>query len=185
MDALKEFSIPIKGLKNGVREFDFTIGEAFFKNFEGSPVSEGEFDVHLTFDKKDSFIELTFDFDGTMRTDCDRCTASIDLPFGDSHFLLVKYSIEDQEEDAEIVYISPEESHLNVAQYIYEFISISIPFHKTYDCQNDDPRPCDMDILKRLDPSVSDIVPEVPKQVEEPEDKKNPFNDLKKLFNNN
>ena len=181
MDALKEFSIPIKGLKNGVREFEFKIGSDFFKHFEGSPITEGTFDVRLTFDKRDSFIELIFDFDGTMRTDCDRCTASIDLPFGDSHFLTVKYSIEDQEEDAEIVYISPEDSHLNVAQYVYEFVSISVPFHKTYDCENDNPRPCDVDILKRFDPSVS----ELPKEVKETEDKKNPFNDLKNLFNNN
>jgi uncharacterized protein len=183
MDALKEFSIPIKGLNNGKREFQFKIGSKFFKNFEGSQIEEGEFDVHLIFDKKDSFIELTFDFDGTIRTECDRCTASINLPYGDSHFLMVKYTIEDQEEDAEIVYISPETSHFNVSQYIYEFISISIPFHKTYDCENDDPRPCDLDILKRFNL----LTTETPKaeEVEEKEDKKNPFNDLKNLFNNN
>jgi uncharacterized protein len=181
MDALREFSIPIKGLNNGKREFQFKINDAFFKNFEGSAIEEGEFDVHLIFDKKDSFIELTFNFDGTIRTECDRCTASIHLPYGDSHFLMVKYSIEEQEEDAEIVYISPEASHLNVAQYIYEFITISIPFHKTYDCENDNPKPCDTDILKRFDLLVS----EAPKEAEESEDKKNPFNDLKNLFNNN
>ena len=182
MDALREFSIPIKGLNNGKREFQFKIDNNFFKNFEGSQIEEGEFDVHLIFDKKDSFIELTFDFDGTIQAECDRCTASINLPYGDSHFLMVKYSIEDQAEDAEIVYISPETSHLNVAQYIYEFITISIPFHKTYDCENDNPKPCDLDILNRFTLLTTEVEK---KEVEETEDKKNPFNDLKNLFNNN
>ena len=58
MKNLKEFSLPIKGLKSGVHEFDFEIGNDFFKNFENSPIEEGNFNVHLTFDKHDAFIEM-------------------------------------------------------------------------------------------------------------------------------
>lgn len=176
MGNLKEFSLPIKGLKNGVHEYDFEIGSDFFKNFESSPVEEGNFTVHLTLDKRDSFFELSFDIDGTIRTECDRCTATIDLPVVDSQYLTVKYSIEEKEEDAEIAYITHDTSEFNIAKYIYEYISLAVPFHKAYDCENDNPMPCDFDVLNRINPtpSVSESEPV--------EKKKNPFDDLKELF---
>lgn len=180
MGNLKEFSLPIKGLKNGVHEYNFDIQEDFFNNFENTPIEKGEFKVHLTFDKRDSFFELVFEIDGTIRTECDRCTAGISLPVSDSQYLTVKYSIEEREEDAEVVYITPEASKLNVAKYIYEFICLSIPFHKVYDCENDDPQPCDFDVLNLISP---DVTPSVQEEEKESEKKKNPFDDLKNMFN--
>jgi uncharacterized protein len=177
MGNLKEFSLPIKGLKNGVHEYDFAIGSDFFKNFESSPVEEGNFNVHLTLDKRDSFFELSFDIDGTIRTECDRCTATIDLPVVDSQYLTVKYSIEEKEEDAEIAYITHDTSEFNVAKYIYEYISLAVPFHKAYDCENDDPMPCDFDVLNRINPTPLES------ESEPIDKKKNPFDDLKGLFN--
>jgi uncharacterized protein len=173
MDNLKEFSLPIRGLKNGTHEFDFQIESDFFKNFENSPIENGHFDVHLTMDKRDSFFELVFDFDGTIKTECDRCTASIDLPFGDTQNLTVKYALEESEDDAEIVFITHETSIFNVAKYLYEFICLAVPYHKIYDCENDETPPCDFDVLNRIsdEPIPEDI-----------EDTKNPFGDLKNLF---
>lgn len=179
MGNLKEFSLPIKGLKNGVHEFNFNIASDFFKKFENTPIEKGDFDVHLTFDKRDSFFELVFDIEGTIGTECDRCTADISLPVSDSQYLTVKYSIEEREEDAEVVYISPEASEFNVAKYIYEFICLAIPFHKAYDCENDDPRPCDFDVLNRIN---SDTTPSVQDEKNTQSEKKNPFDDLKNLF---
>lgn len=178
MKNLKEFSLPIKGLKNGVHEFEFEINQDFFKNFEGSPIDSGNFNVHLTFDKRDSFFELVFDIVGTVRTECDRCTASIELPIDDSQYLTVKYSIEEKEEETEIAYITHDTSEFNVAKYIYEFICLAVPYHKVYDCENDDPLPCDFDVLNRITPT-----PSVSDDIEPVDEKKNPFDDLKKIFN--
>ena len=177
MDKFKEFSLPIKGLKNGTHEFDFQIEPDFFKNFENSPIQNGHFDVHLTMDKRDAFFELVFDFDGSIDAECDRCTAPIQLHFGDSQYLTVKHSIATQDEDAEVVFISPEAPDFNVAQYIYEFICLSVPYHKVYDCENDDPQPCDFTILNRIVDAPSVIEEEI-----EEKTGKNPFDDLKKIF---
>jgi uncharacterized protein len=174
MDKLKEFSLPIKGLKNGIHEYDFQIEADFFENFENSPIQNGYFDVHVTLDKRDAFFELVFDFDGTIQTECDRCTASIDLPFGDTQYLTVKFSIEESEDDAEIVFITHDTSIFNVAKYIYEFICLSVPYHKTYDCENDEKPPCDFDVLNRIS--------DEPLAEEKEEENKNPFGDLKNMF---
>ncbi len=177
MNALKEFSLPIKGLKNGYHTFNFQLDETFFALFEASVIQKGWFDVTVEMDKRDSFFELTIDFDGSVQAECDRCTASIELPFGDTQTLVVKVSEEAQNEDADVVFIHPDAHEFNVAQYIYEFICLAEPFLKVYDCENDDPRPCDFEILNKISPSVpsnnsDDAV-------------KNPFQDLKNLFNKN
>ena len=178
MNPFKEFSLPIKGLKNGYHTFNFQIDHTFFTHFESSPIQNGIFDVTVEMDKRDSFFELTFDFDGTMQTECDRCTASIELPFGDTQMLIVKMSEDVQDEDADVVFISPDAHEFNVAQYIYEFICLAEPLHKVYDCENDDPRPCDFDILDKIKPPTA--------SEDTTEDSlKNPFQDLKNLFNKN
>jgi uncharacterized protein len=150
MKALQAYSIPIRGLKNGLHQFDFQIDKSFFALFEGSTIQDGDFSVHLDFDKKTNFFELLFDFKGTFKAECDRCLAPINLPVFDSQPLLVKITIEPQPEEAEIVYISPEENEFNVAQYIYEFINLAVPYNYVYACEKDKPRPCDMVLLEKL-----------------------------------
>ncbi len=177
MNTLKEFSLPIKGLKNGFHTFNFQIDKTFFALFESAAIQNGSFDVTVELDKRDSFFELTFDFDGVMQAECDRCTASIELPFGDTQTLVVKVSEEEQNENADVVFIDPDAHEFNVAQYIYEFICLAEPSLKVYDCENDDPRPCDFDVLNKIKPSVSDNNTD--------DSAKNPFQDLKNLFNKN
>lgn len=185
-DALRQFTLPIKGLKTGLHTFNFNIDSTFFTHFENSPITEGQFEVRVEMDKRERFFELTFDFDGTLRTDCDRCSATIDLPFGDTHYLMVKYSTEEYDEDSEVVFISPETTEFNVAQYIYECICLSEPLYKIYDCENDDPRPCDEIVLEKLRQMEADYkASEAAKQEAEEAAKQNPFNDLKNLFDNN
>ena len=44
MNAFVAYSIPIKGLKQGLHQFKFKIDSAFFALFEGSPIEVGEID---------------------------------------------------------------------------------------------------------------------------------------------
>lgn len=150
MGTLKEFSIPIKGLKQEHYEFDFQIDKSFFKCFEDAPISDAEIEVYLDLDKRTGMMELFFDIVGTIKTDCDRCLAAINLPIETEQHLIIKYSEEAQEDTDEVIYIHPETSDLNVAQYIYEYICLAIPFTKTYDCENDEVPPCDFEMLNRI-----------------------------------
>ena len=158
--VLQPFTLPVRGLKNGVHEYDFRIENDFFAAFEQSPITEGSFDVHLSFQKQDSLFEMTFDFSGNVKTECDRCLADIRLPFEGSEYLTVKVTLEENEEDAEIIYISPDVHELNVAKYLYEFICLSVPYHKVYDCQKEKTRPCDMVVLEKLNATLTDKMPD-------------------------
>lgn len=159
MNALSEFMLPIKGLRQEHYEFDFQLDKSFFSCFEDAVVADGNISVYLDLDNRPGLFELKFDFEGTVRTDCDRCLANINLPVEGDAKLIVKYSEEEQEDNDEIVFIHPDTATFNVAPYIYEFVSLAIPITRVYDCENDEVPPCDFELLKKISGS-SDFAPE-------------------------
>lgn len=177
MDALIQYSIPVKGLHNGMHQFDFQIDRAFFQNFEASPIEDGRIDLVLYFDKRPDLLVLQFVFRGFVKTECDRCLAAIDLPLQGDQTLMVKYSMEEEPEEAEVVYISPETQVLNVAKYIYEFICLAMPLIKVYDCENDENRVCNEEMLRYLN--------QEPEAEEEAESGNPIWDELKKLNSDN
>ncbi len=151
MKRLVEFTLPIKGLKIGVHEYDFHIGRSFFSEFEASPVADGDVDVHVTLDRRSDMLVFDFDIEGTVKTECDRCLAEIDLPIEGSEQLIFKFSEQASEPDDDLVFIHPETSELNLSNYVYEFVVLSIPMVRTIeDCEDEPDAPCDFSMLERI-----------------------------------
>lgn len=150
MQGLKRFSIPFKGLNFEVYKYVFEVDNQFFRAFEESPYSEGNLQTQIILEKKSDHLILDFSTQGTIGTDCDRCTANIDLPISSVFSIIIKFD-EDEREEEEVIYISPESHEINVARIIYEQIILSIPLIKVFDCDLLNPEPCNQDILKILD----------------------------------
>jgi uncharacterized metal-binding protein YceD (DUF177 family) len=152
MDRLIQYTIPIKGLGNGIHEFEFQVDQSFFQAFEHSSIQEGAVTVKLVFEKRPELYVLNFALAGTVKTECDRCLVDIHLPISNEHQLLVKLSEEEsKEDDPDVIYIHPETPKLQIAQFIYEYIHLSIPMIKVYDCQSEEEPPCNLDMLKYLE----------------------------------
>ncbi len=149
MQALRQFSIPIKGLKNGSHEFVFQIRNNFFSAFENTPISDCELDVKLNLEKKSDHMILDFYTKGLIQTECDRCTALINLPVEKDYEVIVKYD-DSKADEGEVIYISPDAHELKIASLIYEHIILALPLIKVYDCENERPQPCNMKILSIL-----------------------------------
>jgi DUF177 domain-containing protein len=152
MKALKQYEIPISGLKVGVHEFDFVVDWRFFKHFEESQVKQGHFDVKVLLDKQTDHWVVKFYIQGNLDTECDRCLAPISLPIGGLNTVIVKYDKDDMQpgESEDIMYVSRELHTWNIARLICEFILLCVPIKRVYDCENEDVRPCDIEMLKRL-----------------------------------
>ncbi|MFT6502140.1 MAG: uncharacterized metal-binding protein YceD (DUF177 family) [Crocinitomicaceae bacterium] len=135
----KEFVIPFVGLKQGVHEFNFEIGKAFFESIEYSIVHEGN--VHVTFllDKKETMLIGDYTIRGTVKASCGRCNDPVDVDV-EGEFQLV-YKFDDKpSEDESLVIVYPEEYEIDVKESIHEFISVSIPsrtVHKEGECNED------------------------------------------------
>ncbi len=150
MDALVEYLIPVSGLKIGSHSFDFQVDSAFFTHFPDSLIKEGSFKVQLDFDKRIDLYEMNFSFEGTTKSACDRCLAAVDFPVSGNNRLIVKFA-ETYKEDVDVIYIPIKTETLNVAKYIYEYLSLAVPYVKIYDCEADKNKPCDTEMLAFLD----------------------------------
>lgn len=174
MEALIQYAIPVKGLRQGLHNFHFDIDDSFFSHFESSPIMKGSLELDLSFEKRTDMYLFEFSLKGSIKTECDRCLAPINLPVHSEEELLVKFTVENQEEEPDIVYVHPETQQFNVAPYVYEFIVLAVPMIKVYDCESEEQLPCNEDML--------DYLEEAEDQTQE-EAANNPFREALKGFN--
>lgn len=174
MNHLRQFTIPILGLIGGIHEYDFSIGDKFFLHFEDSPIQQGTFEVKFIIDIREDMLVLTFDFKGSIKADCDRCLAGIDLPIEGNEDLMIKYA-EESEDEIDIVYIEKGTTELNVATYIYEYICLAMPVTDIYNCEDEPENVCDLKMLDYLENKTTE------ESIEKKEDKSSnsPWDELK------
>ncbi len=157
MNGLKSYKIPFKGAALGVHEYSFLIEDEFFTHFELSPIDKGTFDVMVRMDKKANMLDLEFNIKGFMSAPCDRCLSQIDIPIDDMKRIVVKYDDFGKEDTDEVMYIGSEEAILDVSELIYEFISICMPMSKTIDCEENNQKYCDKDVLQRYEKLAAEV----------------------------
>jgi len=148
-----------------MHSFAYEVDRVFFATFPDSPVQEAAIQLAVQLDKRPNLLVCEFSFSGTVVTPCDRCLATIQLPVQGHNRLLVKYGeAEDDPEDEDVVYIPRETSLWNIAQFVYEYILLAVPMIKTYNCTEDDPPPCDLVTLARLESAPATEASEAPER---------------------
>lgn len=155
----REFEIAFVGLKPDLHEFNYEITDRFFEAYQQQDFKNCKANVKLGLDKKTGFMQLRFEVGGSIEVICDRCNSSLPLDLWDEFNIMVKMVQEpdlmnEQEDDPDVYYISHGESHIDVANWIYEFINLSIPMHKTCSYEKMDGPYCNktaMDMLKKLE----------------------------------
>lgn len=151
MRPLKQFSIPFTGLKIGKHQFDFEIDNSFFDAYEYSLVKKGELKVEVEVDKQETMLILQFQINGTIVLDCDKCLAEFNSPISIHERQIVKFAEDDLEsDDLEIIMLNKKESELNIANLIYEFITVGVPYIKICE-QNGDGQKCDQEMIAKLE----------------------------------
>jgi len=151
LKPLKQFSIPFTGLKIGKHQFDFEIDNSFFDAFEYSLVKQGELKVNVELDKQETMLLLQIHIAGTIKLDCDKCLSEFNAPINVTERQIVKFAEDDLEsDDLEIIMLSKKESSIDIAEILYEFITVSVPYIKICE-QNGDGAKCDQEMIDRLE----------------------------------
>ena len=132
MNLYKEFDIHISKLTLGQYKYSYRIDDRFFELFEYSLVDHGILNVELTLDKKSTFIQLSFDIKGEIRLICDRSLDEFDYPVDSMNELILKFGDEDLVVSDEVEIIEQGTQAINVANYIYEFVTLEIPMKKLH-----------------------------------------------------
>jgi uncharacterized metal-binding protein YceD (DUF177 family) len=150
VNSLKDYDISFVKLKPGEHHFSYEIEDAFFRIKEPSLIEQGNVNVHLILDKKERLMNLSFQFEGIIKTDCDVCLDPFNLPIKGNDTFVVKIVDIPQESDTEILYLGPNDSSFNIYDNIYELICTSIPMTKSCKDNAGKPKECNPDMLKFL-----------------------------------
>lgn len=127
MDNLKEFLIQFSGLKLGKHQFEFLVNNTFFKNYDFEEFNDSNIKVKLMLEKKSTMLELNFSHNGIVNVPCDLTNEEFDLSVKGKLKLIVKFGDEFNDENEDYIVLPHGEFQVNVAQYIYEMIVLSIP----------------------------------------------------------
>ncbi len=155
MNFRREFEIAFVGLKPGIHQFNYNIDDKFFSNYGNQDFTHCKAAIKLELDKKPSFMFLKFDIDGFADVNCDRCGNILPLRLWEEFKIMVKLvdnpeQMNEQEEDPDVYYIGHSESHLHLADWVYEFINLSIPMQKMCSPEEMGGPQCNKEILAKL-----------------------------------
>jgi len=124
---MKTFLIPFVGLKLGKHHFEYRVDNMFFRDFGYYQFEDISVIVDLTLDKRPTLLELMFRHNGKVNLPCDLTGEYFDLPINGNLNLVVQFGQEYNDENEELLILPHGEYQLNVAQYIYEMIILSVP----------------------------------------------------------
>jgi len=132
MKKLAAFLIPFVGLKQGKHEFEYLIDREFFEHFEYDDFNSANIKIDLLFEKKSTIMELTFKAVGVVNVNCDLTNEPFDQPIDAELTLVVKFGDSFNDDNEELLILPHSEYQLNVAQYIYELIVLSVPLKRVH-----------------------------------------------------
>jgi len=132
MKVTNEFLIPFIGLKLGKHQFEFEIKKTFFDSFEYHEYENCDIKVNVVLEKKTTMLELAFKHKGTVYVPCDLTNEMFDLPVKGKIKLVVQFGEEFNDDNEELLILPHGEHQIDVSQYIYEMIVLSVPLKRIH-----------------------------------------------------
>ena len=171
MKRHREFQIAWLGLKEGIHQFQYEVDDEVLEDlgFEHPDFEHLKAKIDLKFEKNSSFFQLHFDIDGSIDVPCDRCGDNLSIRLWDEFDLIIKLTENEEEaerqneqEEADVVFISRGDTVIDVFNWIYEFIVLSIPIqhiHPNDAAGNPTCNPEALKLLEQMKPPVTDENP--------------------------
>ena len=122
MDAYK---IDLLSPKLEGETFEYRIGDAFFSSIDGL-LQRGDIYTKVKCISAGTIFKFQIQSIGYVVVPCDRCLSDLELRIETTDVLSVKLG-EEYADDGDCVIVSEAEGYLDLAQFIYEFIVLSMP----------------------------------------------------------
>lgn len=150
MDRMEQFSIPFAGMARGEHQLEFEIDDKFFESFENSVIEKAAVHINLELIKEDNMLTLTFRFNGHITHGCDRCLEEFNLPVNETRIMLVKFGDPAKGDSDEVVVINAGDHHINVAQHIYDYLTLMIPIRVVHPDKESGEPGCNPEFLSKI-----------------------------------
>lgn len=148
MDILNRYGIAFKGLGEGRHEYGFELDDRFFQAFESPEITGGSGQADVVLTKSSTMLEVDAAIRAEVTVPCDRCLEDCTVPVEYEGGFKVRFGDTQDDFDGELMWLSYAESELNLAQYIYESVVLSLPYKKVHADRADGTSGCDPDALK-------------------------------------
>jgi uncharacterized metal-binding protein YceD (DUF177 family) len=132
MNKTKEFLIPFIGLKLGKHHFEYQISKSFFEIFDYHEFNNSDVKVNVVLEKKTTIMELSFKHSGSVNVPCDMTNEEFDLPIKGKMKLIVRFGEVFNNDNEELLILPHGEYQIDIAQYIYEMIVLSVPLRRIH-----------------------------------------------------
>jgi uncharacterized metal-binding protein YceD (DUF177 family) len=132
MNKTKEYLIPFIGLKTGKHHFEYQISNSFFEIFDYQEFNNSNIKVNVVLEKKSTIMELSFKHKGTVNVPCDMTNEEFDLPIKGKMKLIVRFGDVFNNDNEELLIIPHGEFQIDISQYIYEMIVLSVPLRRIH-----------------------------------------------------
>jgi uncharacterized metal-binding protein YceD (DUF177 family) len=153
----KEYKIQFVGLAPGKHDYEFRVTDKFFEDHEYSEIKQANLKVDLSLLKQSTMMSLDFKISGTVKVPCDLCTEEFDLPLDGEYQLIVKVGGNDeQDEDDDIITVAANEHELDLKQYIYEYIVLSLPIKRVHPPDAKGNSTCDPEMIEKMKKYLTD-----------------------------
>ncbi len=132
MKSTNTYLIPFIGLKIGKHHFEYEIEKKFFDVFGFDEFENCTIHIAVVLEKKTTIMELSFAHKGTVVVPCDLTGEMFDLPIKGKIKLVVQFGEKFNNDNEELLILPHGEHQLDIAQYIYEMIALSIPVKRIH-----------------------------------------------------
>ena len=146
-----QYIIHFKGLRDGKHDFDFQITNEFFEENSTLDIKSGDLSIKVLLAKHASFLDLHVDMEGEVNIQCDRCLENFDYPIHYQSQLFVKFKDEPDEPDENVIFLHPNDDKLDLNQYFFDCIGLSIPIQKFHPEDEHGNYTCNDEMLAILD----------------------------------
>lgn len=176
MKPLKEFTIPFVGLKIGKHNFEYNVKQAFFEYFEYEDFNDVNVKIDVVLEKKSTLLELHFKISGFVNINCDLTNEPYNQTIENEFDLVVKFGDEYNDEHVDILIVPHGTYEVNIQQYVYELIVLSVPIKRIHPGVEDGT--LKSEILKKLE----ELSPKLKGKKDKEEETDPRWNTLKKLL---
>ncbi|MEG0467543.1 MAG: DUF177 domain-containing protein [Mucinivorans sp.] len=142
------YTIDYQGLSLGEHHFSFDLSREGLAPWQGSDIQDGEGKIEIDLLRHANFMELDVTITGSVELECDRCTDLYTQPIDFDGQVVVKISPTAVAEpsDGDIIWINPADGCLDLGQWIYESIVLSLPVQRAHPDKKD----CNQEVIKYI-----------------------------------
>ena len=129
--------IPFSGLKLGNHRFEYKVDNTFFESFDYNEFNGASIQVEAALNKTSTMLELDLKASGFVNIDCDLTGEPFDQKIKGALQLVIKFGEEYNDEDDEILILPHGEHQVDISQYVYEMLVLSVPSKRIHPGVND------------------------------------------------